>query len=204
MEKRRFRMGIKTKSFTSVKKLKLDFMSSQSHWGHHKQILNHSLNSYLLGVKNDFTLFNPGYFIEFSKRCAIFCSNIISNDGQVLFINSNNEFKKCVVFFGSRSLQPIYSHEWVAGSITNNFIKTPSVLVATNLSKDSYILKEALKVLIPVITIEDSNYNLHKAFYSSFANDDNKVSICYFYSFLTDHIIKSLLYNYVINRNSLV
>ena len=76
--------------------------------------------------------------------------------------------------------------------------------MATNISKDSYILKEALKVLIPVITIEDSNYNLHKAFYSSFANDDNKVSICYFYSFLTDHIIKSLLYSYIVNRNSLV
>ena len=84
-------MGIKAKSFTSVKKLKLDFISSQSHWGHHKQILNHSLNSYFLGVKNDFTLFNPEYFIEFSKRCAIFCSNIISNDGQILFINSNND-----------------------------------------------------------------------------------------------------------------
>ena len=137
-------MGIKAKSFSLVRKLKSDFISSQSHWGHHKQILNHSLNPYLLGVKNDFTLFNPEYFIEFSKRCAIFCSGIISNNGQVLFINSNNDYKKCVVFFGSRSLQPIYSHEWVAGSITNNFIKTKSVLIATNIGKDSYILVRVL------------------------------------------------------------
>ena len=190
----------KRKSFIEVKKLKSNFILSQSHWGHHKQILNNSLNSYFLGVKNDFTLYNPEYFIEFSKRCAIFCSCIASNNGRILFINSNDEFKKCIVFFGYRCLQPIYSHEWVAGSITNNLIKAPSVLVTTNINKNSYFFKEALKVLIPVITIEDSNYSSHKAFYSSFANDDNKISICYFYSFLTDHIIKSLLYKYITNR----
>ena len=200
MEKRRFRMGVNDKYFVSTKKVKIDFLDSQSYWGHHKQIMNNSLNLHFLGTKNNFVLLNPDSFVEYSKRSAIFCAGIISNNGQILFVSPNNNLKKITVFFGSRSLQPIYFHDWIDGSITNNLIKKPTALIVITMINSNFILKEALKSSIPIISIEDSDYSLNKTFYSSFVNDDNKFSICYFYSLITELIIKSLLYKQIINK----
>ena len=60
--------------------------------------------------------------------------------------------------------------------------------------KDSLILKEASRNLIPVITIEDSDYTLNKSFYSCFGNNNNKDSISLFYSILSESILKSSLF----------
>jgi ribosomal protein S2 len=189
-------MGVVTKSTPSSKNLSNGFLASQSHWGHSKQILNHSLSAHIIGTKHNFVVFNSAHFVEYSRRCSVFCSNIVLDNGNILFINFGAEYKKLTVFFASRSLQTVYANKWVGGSITNNFLKKPSVIVTHNIPKDSFILKEASKRFIPIITLEDSDYCLNKSFYSSFANDNNKDSICYFYSILSDSIIKSLLLAY--------
>jgi len=189
-------MGVVIKSTSSSKNLSKGFLASQSHWGHSKQILNHSLSAHIIGTKHNFVVFNSAHFVEYSRRCSVFCSNIVLDNGNILFINFGAEYKKLTVFFASRSLQTVYANKWVGGSITNNFLKKPSVIVTHNIPKDSFILKEASKRFIPIITLEDSDYCLNKSFYSSFANDNNKDSICYFYSILSDSIIKSLLLAY--------
>jgi ribosomal protein S2 len=201
MEKGCSRMGVVVKFNVSSKQLSKGFLASQSHWGHTKQILNHSLSAHIIGTKNDFVIFNSAHFTEYSKRCSIFCSNVILDKGNILFINFGAEYKKLTVFFGSRSLQPMYAHEWVGGSITNNFLKKPTIILTHNIPKDSFILKEASKRFIPIITIEDSDYSLNKSFYSSFGNDNNKDSMCYFYSILSESIIKSLLLVHAKNFN---
>lgn len=195
-------MGVAIKPSGSSKLVSKGFLKSQSHWGHNKQILNHSLSAHILGTKHDFVIFNSAHFVEYSKRCSIFCSNVILNKGNILFINFGVEYKKLTVFFGSRSLQTIHAHKWVGGSITNNFLKKPSIIITHNMPKDSFVLKEASKKFIPIITIEDSDYSSNKSFYSSFANDNNKESVCYFYSILSESIIKSLLLSYA--KNSLL
>lgn len=186
-------MGVAYKPNIQANSLSQSFIASQSHWGHHKQIFNYSLSPHVLGLKNGFVIFNPSHFVEYSKRCSIFCSKVILEKGDILFINFGNESKKLTMFFGSRSLQPIYVNEWLGGSITNGFLKKPSLIVTHNIPKDSLILKEASKKLIPVITLEDSDYCLNKSFYSSFGNDNNKDSICFFYSVLSESILKSTL-----------
>uniref|UniRef100_UPI00226CE281 ribosomal protein S2 n=1 Tax=Cryptomonas pyrenoidifera TaxID=233184 RepID=UPI00226CE281 len=193
VEKRSFRMGVIYNLDVSTKKLTQNFISSQSHWGHHKQISNNSLSSHTIGTKQGFIIFNPSHFVEYSKRCSIFCSKIIYKNGNILFVNFGNDYKKLTVFFGSRCLQPVYVNEWVGGSITNGFLKKTSIIITHNIPKDSLILKEASKNLIPVITVEDSDYNLNKSFYSSFGNNNNKSSISIFYSILTESILKSIL-----------
>ena len=204
MEKRSFRMGVIYRLKASTKNLTQDFLTSQSHWGHHKQILNHSLSSHVLGIKQGFIVFNPSHLIEYSKRCSIFCSKVTLDNGNILFVNFGNEYKKLTVFFGSRCLQPVYIDEWVGGSITNNFLKKPSIIITNTIPKDSLILKEASKSLIPVITIEDSDYILNKSFYSSFGNNNNKTSVSSFYSILSDSILKSILFLHAKNHVSLV
>jgi ribosomal protein S2 len=181
---------------THIKLTSKGFLDAQGHWGHKKERLNHSSNIHVLGFKNDFTIINPEHFLEYSKRCNIFCSKTILNGGNIFFINSNDEYKKLIIYFGSRSLQPIHYNKWFGGLLTNNFFKNPCVFVMSNVSKNSFILKEASKKLIPVISIEDSDYSFNKAFYSVLGNDDSKQSLSFFYSNLTNHIIKSLLYNH--------
>ena len=179
------------------------FLKAQGHWGHKKERLNHSFNIHLLGLKSNSAVFNPEHFIEYCKRSSIFCSKTILNRGTIFFINSDDEYRKIVIFFGSRSLQPINCDKWIGGFLTNNFFKNPCVLVTPNLDKNIYILKEASRKLIPVISIEDTDHNLNKPFYSILGNDDSKQSVSYFYNILSDYIIKSSLYNHCKRKSSL-
>ena len=178
-----------------------DFLLSQSCWGHKKQYLKQCLNKHILGLKNDFVIFNNEHFLEYSNRCSSFCFNTINLGGTILFVSSNDNYKELTLFFTLRSFQRFYIKKWFGGLITNNLLncKVPDVFIVSNLKHDSYVLKEASTKLIPVISIEDSDHDLHKSFYSVFANDDKKDSIFLFYNILTNSIIKSLLIKHSIN-----
>lgn len=175
-----------------------DFLLLQACWGHKKQYLKHSLNKHVVGLKNDFVIFNSEHFLEYSSRCSFFCFNTINAGGNILFISSDDNYKKITLFFTFRSFQRFYINKWFGGLVTNNLLgeKIPDVLIVSNLRHDTYVLKEASSKLIPVLCLEDSDHPLHKSFYSAFANDDKKDSIYLFYSLLTDSIIKSLLVVY--------
>jgi ribosomal protein S2 len=192
-------MGVsKNHKMISKEKQMSDFLFTQSCWGHKKQYLKHSLNKHVLGLKNNFVVFNSEHFLEYSNRCSFFCFNVINTGGTILFISSDDNYKKLTLFFTLRSFQRFYIDKWFGGLITNNLLggKVPNIFVVSNLKYDTYVLKEASNKLIPVVCIEDSDHPLHKSFYSTFANDDKKNSIHFFYSVLTDSIIKSLLVKY--------
>lgn len=192
-------MGI-TKSNKLVLKEKQvsDFLFLQSCWGHKKQYLKHSLNKHILGLKNEFVVFNGEHFVEYSNRCSFLCFNTINAGGSILFISSEDKYRNLTLFFTCRSFQRFYTSKWIGGLVTNNLLdeKIPDVFVASNLKHDTYVLKEAQSRLIPVICLEDSDHPLNKSFYSAFANDDRRDSIYLFYTILTDVIVKSLLAKY--------
>lgn len=199
MEKRGFRVGItKNKQAMYRKHEHSDFLLSQSCWGHKRQYLKHSVNKHILGLKNDFVIFNNEHFLEYSNRCSFFCSNTIRSGGTILFVSLNNNYKTLTLFFTLRSFQRFYINKWFGGLLTNNMLhgKVPDVFIFSNLRRDTYVLKETSAKLIPVVSIEDSDHFLHKSFYSAFANDDKKDSISLFYNLLTNSIIKSLLIRY--------
>ena len=192
-------MGVVLKNkIVSKEKQVSDFLLSHSCWGHKKQYLKHALNKHILGLRNDFVVFNGEHFLEYSSRCNFFCFNTINIGGTVLFINSDNNYKKLTLFFALRSLQRFYIDKWFGGLITNNLLhdSAPDILIVSNLGEDTLVLKEASSKLIPVICIEDSDHPLHKSFYSAFANDDKKDSIHLFYVGLTNSILKSSLVKY--------
>ena len=199
MEERCFRMGIIAKNPSSFKQNQVsDFLFSQSFWGHSKQYFNYSLNKHVLGLKNNFIVFNSEHFLEYSNRCGFFCFNTVYNGGKFLFVSSEENYKKLTFFFTVRSFQRFYVDKWVGGLITNNLFDdyVPDVIITSNLKRDTYILKESSCKLIPIVCIEDSDHVLNKSFYSSFANDDKKHSVHLFYKTLTDSMIKSLLFKY--------
>jgi ribosomal protein S2 len=199
MEEGCSRMGItKNKKIVNKENQISDFLFSQSCWGHKKQYLKHSLNKHILGLKNEFVVFNHEYFLEYSNRCGLFCFNTINLGGNILFVSSDDNYKRLTLFFTLRSFQRFYVDKWYGGLITNNLLdgKAPDVFIVSNLKYDTYVLKEASAKLIPIICIEDSDHPLHKSFYSVFANDDKKDSIFLFYNLLTNSIIKSLLFRY--------
>jgi ribosomal protein S2 len=202
VEKRSAGMGINNNNkLSSRQKQASDFLFLQACWGHKKQYLKHSLNKHILGLKNDFVIFNSEHFLEYSNRCSFFCFNTINTGGTILFISSDDNYKKLTLFYTLRSFQRFYVNKWFGGLVTNNLLgdKIPDVFIVSNLKYDTYVLKEASSKLIPVLCLEDSDHPLHKSFYSAFANDDKKDSIYLFYNLLTDSIIKSLLVVYSSN-----
>jgi ribosomal protein S2 len=199
MEKRSFGMGIiKDNKLILKKNQTSDFLFFQSCWGHKKEYLKHSLNKHILGLKNDFVVFNSEHFVEYSNRCSFLCFNTINVGGSILFVSSDDNYKALTFFFTTRSFQRLYTNKWIGGLITNNLLdeKLPDIFIVSNLKDDTFVLKEASSRLIPVICLEDSDHPLNKSFYSAFANDDRKDSIYFFYSLLTNTIIKSLLVKY--------
>ena len=93
-------MGVtKNNKMISKEKQISDFLFTQSCWGHKKQYLKHSLNKHVLGLKNNFVVFNSEHFLEYSNRCSFFCFNIINTGGTILFISSDDNYKKLTLFF---------------------------------------------------------------------------------------------------------
>ena len=202
MEERGVGMGIiNNKKIVFRQKQISDFLFLQACWGHKKQYLKHSLNKHVLGLKNDFVIFNSEHFLEYFNRCSFFCFDTIYAGGSILFVSSDDNYKRLTLFFTVRSFQRFYIDKWSGGLVTNNLLegKIPDVFIVSNLKYDTYLLKEASNRLTPVLCVEDSDHPVHKSFYSIFANDDKKDSIYLFYSLLTDSIIKSLLASYSSN-----
>lgn len=193
-------MGIAVNKSSSIKnKQAFDFLISQAYWGHKKQFLSSLTKKYVLGLKSNMAVINPEYFIESINRSSLFCFNLVSNGGNILFINLNENYKKLTAFFAVRCGQRFYVNKWFGGLITNNLLgdDSPSALILSNLSYNStYSLKESSRKLIPTISVEDTDNLSHKCFYNVFSNDDIKNSVHLFYSVLSDSIVKSVLFKH--------
>uniref|UniRef100_UPI0027A84098 ribosomal protein S2 n=1 Tax=Cryptomonas gyropyrenoidosa TaxID=233257 RepID=UPI0027A84098 len=201
VEKRRFRMGINNKRIKFKFSLSpKDFISTHIIWGHKKSKFNNILSPFIIGLKQKFALFNPEHLVEQSKRSILFCSNVILKQGCILFIDSflDSKLKDFIVFFGSKSLQPIFSGKWLHGFLTKHFYKTFDCFIIGNLNNNTFLLKETVNNLVPVIAFQDSNNYLNKNVYPLIGNDDSKKSAHFFYNFLSNAILKSLLYRHII------
>jgi len=199
-------MGITNKKTVSFRENKsFDFMFSHFFWGHKKQFLDSSTNKYVLGLKNDLVVFNGEYFLEYLDRCSLFCSNMVFSGGILFFISLVEAYEKLTLFFAVRCCQKFYVNKWFGGLITNNLFlnDTSYAFILPNLKNANYVLRESSIKLIPTICIEDSDNCFHKGFYQLFGNDDKKDSIHLFYNTLSDSVIKSLLFTYAKQLNSI-
>lgn len=172
------------------------FISVQGHWGHKKEKSLYHLNTFFLGERNGFNIFNPEKFVEFFKRLSFFCFGIIRLEGNIFFLNTHNYFKEIMLFFGLRSLQPVKLNNWVNGSLNNPSFKKPGALFISNVNNNMYILKEAYKKCIPVICVQDSDVSIDKISYSLLGNNDSKENFAQYSNVLSDSIIKAKLFNY--------
>lgn len=181
----------------SIKNAKVTtFLNVQGHWGHKKENSLQTLNSFFLGTRNNFYVFNPENYIELSKRLYFFCFNVIMLGGSILFINTHDYFKEVTLFFGLRSLQPVKLNNWVNGSLAKLSYKKRTILFLSNIDNNMYILKEAFSRCIPVIGVQDSNVSVDRISYSIIGNNDSKKMFAEYSNLLSDAVIKAKLFNF--------
>jgi len=191
-------MGVSLKNSLNNKKGAsinvITFIGIQGHWGHKKEKSLQCLNNLFLGTRNNFNVFNSENSLQYFKRLSLFCFNIIVLGGNVLFVNTSNYFEKITLFLGLRSLEYIKINNWVNGCLINQLYKKPSILFISSTHNNMYILKEASKKSIPVISIQDSDINVDKISYSLLGNDDSKETFTEYSRILSDVIIKAKLF----------
>ena len=175
------------------------FLTVQGHWGHKKEKSSQTLNSFFLGTRNDFNIFNPENSVEFLKRLNLFCFDVIKLNGNILFVNTYSYFERITLFFGLRSLESIKLNNWVNGSLSNLLHNKPTVLFISNINNNMYILKEASKKSIPVIGIQDSDISINRITYSILGNNDSKEVFAEYSNTLSNTIIKAKLFNFCKN-----
>ncbi len=193
-------------SFIKISKhfnlISTSFLDVQSSWGHKKIFFNKSSSSHFLGVKGDNLIINFEHIKEYIKRMLLFCIEFVFKNNNILFISY--PYIKLILFFSARSLGFCNFGKWVSGALTNNILKYHNILILASKLKNTIILKESSKVLLPIISFEDSDYFFNKSNYPLLLNDDSKESLSNFCLIFTDSIIKFKLFKYVklhLNKN---
>lgn len=194
-------MGVIKDRYHCFKKINsFDFMSSQSLWGHKKDKLINVPYHYISGLKFDSFVLKSYVFLEYYNRCNYFCSNIILNKGNVLFLipiisssNKDNCLKELVLYFSLRSLQPFYLGKNIRILLVNSIVKDTCIMIILYRNLYNSFIKEASVNLLPIIYIENNNNVFDKVLYPIFGTNKSIYAISLSYKTISDSILKTTL-----------
>lgn len=188
-------MGINS-NLSSYNKKK--FTNVHFYFGLKKNKINVFFNMFILGFKDKLAIIYPEIIITQCKRIFLFCYNLILNNGLLIFLNFNISLvNKYIFILVCRSLQGIISMKWINGLLTNFLLKKPSVFIASNI-KNYFPLKESFIRNIPFIFIDNNFLSLHKSFYLILSKVNRKKFIFFFYKNLSNFILISKLYKFIV------
>lgn len=172
---------------------KKTFILTHSYFGCKKSKLNFSLNTFILGFNDNFSIINPELFIEHSKRIFLFCFNFILNQSHFFFIHLNYYVKRYSFFMVLRCLESVLLKKWINGLLTNSLWSKPAAIFISKV-KNFLTLQEAFIKNLPLILINDGNVLLNKNFYLIFGNDSSKKFLYFYFKNLSNFILLAKLY----------
>lgn len=185
------------KSRNSNKNIKNDFFTTLSFWGNKSNLYNTNLNIHLLGKRDNFGILNTEHHIEMLKRTIKFSREISKIDGKILFVNDqiNTKFDGIIKTVSLRSGESYCIGKWVGGSLTKNTLKLPyKTMVVYNPKKSVFLIKEANKLGLPIISLCDINVDILETMYPILCNNSNGDSLLYFSLILSNSIIEGKLF----------
>lgn len=167
MAERCIRMGVKV--------LNKDFLYYAS-LGHKATSVDPTTFSSLSGFRQGISVFNIEKIKESVLITKHFIASLFKLDGSssILFIDleevSNVSTKSCAL----RALEPYFIDNWSSGILTNSIVshKIDAILVLS--AKDNnFIIQEANKLNIPVISVVDSDVNVNMVSFPIWGNDNS-------------------------------
>lgn len=194
-------MGVIIDKLYCFKRLNsFDYISAQGLWGEKVNKFNNAFNYYGLGLNSNFVVLKLNVFLSYINRYLIFCSNVIRSTGNVLFIipcisnSKDSHFKELIMYYGLRSLQPIYLGKNAKDLLANNTVKNICLLVVFYTNLNVTFLKEALNSLVSAVYIENSG-PFDKFLYSVIGNKESIFFISLCYKSVSDLVLKAMLFS---------
>jgi ribosomal protein S2 len=205
MEKRCFRVGVilylnKKKTYITNQNIKRCFFLTLNFWGNKQKDWQPKLFSNLLGVGEKNCILNAEQFIEMLKRITKVCSLISRNTGKFLFINTlcNIKFDGIFKNISFRAGQSCVLGKWIFGSLTKNTSSLAfDAIVLLESKQSNFIIKEANKLGIPIISLNDNSFVMSEVMYPLLCNNNLSDSFLFNSFILSNAIIEGLLYNYI-------
>lgn len=190
----------KKKSDTTNRHIKGSFFFTLNFWGSKKTNWQPKVVSHLLGTNKGFCIINPEYYIEMFKRIIKVCLEISRKKGQFLFVNtlSNTKLDGILKTLAFRAGQSCIVGKWACGSLTKT--TTPlkyDAIILLESNQSNFIIKEANKIGIPIISLNNNSFNPTEVMYPLLCNNQVGDSVFYNMFAISNTIIEGILYNYI-------
>jgi ribosomal protein S2 len=169
----------------------------KSHIGHASKDLNSKININLIGLRNDTCFFNIEKSVESLQTAGLICKELSRLGLPFLFVNVLTEYNEMVKMTASAAYQPILLGEFAGGSFTNSLINLPTVLFFSSSKEHFFSLKEAHKLNLPTLSINDSDVSTDLSSFPIFVSDDSLEVQHGVLKVVSQSLIKGCLFHYV-------
>jgi ribosomal protein S2 len=190
----------KSKNFDkySNKKLLAGFYKSLVFFGEHKNLCNVTMYAHLLGQRNNFYIVNSDHHIEMLKRAGKFCYQLGKIDKKILYVNdsTNLQFDGIIKAFSYRSAETSVTGHWPCGVLTKNVNLKIGGLLVFDPKKSYFSIKEALKLGLPVISLNNINSNSFETMYPIVCNNLQGDSLFFNIVIINHSILEGKLFQY--------
>src|SRR5260221_12767565 len=96
-----------------------ELLTSGAHFGHRTSRWNPKMEPYILGKKNKIHIINLRETVRGLVAAYHFCSKIVGEGRQVLFVGTKRQAREIIVREAQRCGMPYVAERWLGGSMTN-------------------------------------------------------------------------------------
>jgi ribosomal protein S2 len=169
----------------------------QSHIGHDLKNLNPKVNINFIGLRDGNCVFNYEKSLESLQIASFICKDLARMGLPILFVNVISEYNEIIKMAASASYQPILLGDFIGGSFTNNLInKTPAIIFVPSSKEHSFFLKEAYRLNLPTLSINDSDGSTNLSAFPIVVSDDSLELQHSVLGVVSQGLIKGCLFHY--------
>ncbi len=96
-----------------------DLFNAKVHFGHLKRFVSPKMFKYIHSVNNKISIINLDLTLQLLNRSLDFVSNVIKNDGVILFVGTKKQARKLVKEYAESVNMPYVNFRWLGGLLTN-------------------------------------------------------------------------------------
>ena len=184
------------KSARFIFTLKKNNFIFQSHIGHASKNLNSKININFVGLRNGTSFFNTEKSLESLQTAGLICKELSRLGLPFLFVNVLTEYNEIIKMTGSAAYQPISLGDFAGGSFTNSLINCPTVLFFSSSKEHYFSLKEAHKLNLPTLSINDSDCSTDLSSFPIIMSDNSLEVQHSVLEVVSQNLIKGCLFHY--------
>jgi ribosomal protein S2 len=177
--------------------VKHNFYSTLSFWANKVNTCDASAFAHLIGKRSGFGIINTEHHLDMLKNASSFLKELGKINGKILFVNNQltNNLDGIVKFFAIYSGQLYSIEKWNCGRLTmgkNNL--EYNAIVVLNPSKNLFLICEAQKLGIPIISLYTGESSMTNLSYPIICNNESSDSVTYVILIIANAIIYGQLY----------